>query len=84
MLIWEQGGGKEGGGRGGDRRIERERGREAQAQEKRRGEDLDIHFRIPPLGLSVSLHLCHFVMPYFLTVTKAGNYAFSTRSLSCI
>lgn len=49
-----------------------------------REEGLDIHFRIPSLGISVSLGLCHFVMPHFLTVTKADNYAFNTRSLSYI
>lgn len=84
MLIWEQTGGKEGGGRG-ETEVEKEReGREAQAQEKMREEGLDIHFRIPSLGISVSLGLCHFVMPHFLTVTKADNYAFNTRSLSYI
>ena len=62
---------------------ESKRRREAQAQENRRGEGLDIHFRIPPLGICFLTHapLCDATLR---NLTKADNYAFSTWSLSCI
>lgn len=81
MLIWNQGEGKEGGGRG---ETEGEKEREGgQTQENRRGEGLDIHFRIPPLGICFLTPdpLCDATL---WNLTKADNYAFSTRSLSCI
>lgn len=44
------------------RQKERKRGREAQAQENKRGKGLDIHFRIPPLGIQLCIQLKVFVM----------------------
>lgn len=61
MLIWKQGGGKEGGG-SGETEGEKERGREAQAQENRRGEGLDTHFRIPPCFFTPA-PLCDATLP---------------------
>lgn len=65
------------------RQKERKRGREAQAQENRRGEGLDIHFRIPPLGICflTPAPLCAVTLR---NLTKADNYAFSTRPLPCL
>lgn len=80
MLIWNQGEGTGGRGKRGDRRREREGG---QTQENRRGEGLDIHFRMPPLGICFLTPdpLCDVTL---WNLTKADNYAFSTMSLSCI